>query len=340
MAIHPSRDMSLVTNPDQPLTSEYHRRPLRETPDSPLLVFIPGNPGLIDYYVTYLDIIAKRFPTFEVLAISHAGYQTTGDFVADGNAGEREFFDLDFQVQHKYDVIKRHIDGRRRDLYFLSHSVGGYILQRVLRLILQDKAMDVSVKFVGLICPTIVDIAKSQSGVFFTRLFAAPAIPITVWMVVLLHWVLPRFLALSIIRHILAKPVRSDALLLQAYENAVQTTYRLYELKRIVWQALTLAREELRVIHRDDDFNDWFFRELPQSGVYVWSFFAMLDYWVHDNTRDYILARYHDEQVPNLRFEVGEPDEMGVAIGHSFCIDQTVEFANITCEAFRRNKLA
>lgn len=314
----------------------YQRLSAKHSDNSPLLVFIPGNPGLIDYYITYLDIIAERHPEFDILAISHAGYQTSGDYLTDGNTGDQTYYDLDYQVAHKVNILKEQILNGHTDLYFLCHSVGGYITQRVIRRLLKDKEVKdlVNVRFIGLICPTIVDIAKSQSGIYFTRLFSLlPLVQVCVLLITVLQWILPAAWARSIIRKfIIARPRLTDGKLKESWENSLDATFKIYLSKRIIRQTLTLAKEELEVIHRDDEYNDWFFLDLPQShGTKIWSFFAILDYWVHDNTRDYILSRYHDLENELVHFQVGDLDNDEVkAITHSFCIDQSVEFAEIT----------
>ena len=328
----------ISTNQEHPLTTEYHLNSSSGSENSPLLVFIPGNPGLIDYYTTYLDLIGDEYPEYDILAIGHAGFQTSDDFVM---AGKKDvtFYDLDFQVRHKCSIIKKHVLLGHTRLSFLCHSVGGYITQRVVALLLKDEEVKhlIKVEFVGLICPTIVDIAKSDSGVFFTKLFSLlPVVQLAVCLLAVLQTVLPDSLARLIIsRFVISRPRLKDAKLIELWENAVDATYKIYKLRRIARQALTLARQELQVIHRDDEMNDWFFHEIPTTHqIKVWCFFAESDYWVHDNTRDYILGRYHSQDNRNVQFQVGEPStEHTHAITHAFCIDQSVEFAQITCAA-------
>lgn len=335
--------MSLITSTTEPFTTLYHREPLHASDNPPLLVFIPGNPGLIDYYTTYLDLVAKQHRHFEILAISHAGYQTSDDFE---KITESEVFDLDYQVNHKCRVIKDHILATRGEkkveVSFLCHSMGAYIMQRVAKRLVYDADFNrlVDIKFVGLICPTLVDIAKSLLGQYFTTLFNwLPLVHVAVYFIILLQWVLPNLVAESIIRKkIIAKPALSDKDLVESWNNAVTATMKIYKSTKIVRQTITMAKEELNKIHRDDEFNDWFFNELPATGAQIWSFFAPFDYWVHDNSRDYILTRYHDALNPHVRFVIGDADtEEKKAINHSFCIDQSVEFAEITCAALSKS---
>lgn len=334
-----SQLMSFKTNSNHPLTSEYYISSSSKIDSSKLLVFIPGNPGLIDYYVTYLGLLAESYPDFNILAISHAGFQTSDDFVKDGNLEECKFFGLDYQIDHKYLILKEQILAGNTELYFLCHSVGGYITQRVVKRLLQDKEIEpiVKIHFIGLICPTIVDLAKSHSGIAFGRLFSIlPVVTAALWLLKILNWILPQSVARSIIRNfIIARPVLDSPQLVESWNNSVEATFKIYQSPRIVYQALTLAKEELSTIHRDDELNDWFFKELPAShGTIVWSFFAFKDHWVHDNTRDYILSRYYAHDNSRVYFEVGNAtNEHSHAITHSFCIDQSVEFAQITQKA-------
>lgn len=331
--------LAIQTNKDFPLTSECWIKSKSLQPCSRLLVFIPGNPGLIDYYVTYMHMISEKYPNYDILIVGHAGYQTSDNYVEAGNEQHPEFYTLDYQVNHKVEILKKQILKGNHTLSFMCHSVGSYITQRVIKKLLIDEDVKnvLKIEFVGFICPTIVDIAKSESGVLFTKLFnIIPVVNFAVWFILFLQCILLDSWAKAIIRRFaIDKPTSTDTLLKEAHENAVNATFKIYKSPRIVRQALSLAREELNVIHRDDKLNDWFFETLPQSfSVKIWCFFAFSDYWVHDNTRDYILGRYHNLENKRVVFQVGDDHKLDQkSIGHSFCVDQTVEFAQITLRA-------
>lgn len=337
--------IAIYTNENYPLTSEYWIDANPSLPSAPLLVFIPGNPGLIDYYVTYINAISKKYPQYDILVIGHAGYQTSGDYVKDGaQPGHPEFYNLEYQIQHKVDILKKHVLEGHIKLSFMCHSVGCYVTQRVIQCLLGDKEISdkIHVEFVGFICPTIVDIAKSDSGVLFTKLFnILPVISIAVFFVRFLQLLLPDSWARAIIKnYAIDSPALCDDILKEAHVNAIDATFKIYKSPRIVRQALLLAREELNVIHRDDEFNNWFFEKFPETtGAKIWCFFAHSDYWVHDNTRDYILGRYHDLENMRVRFQVGDSDQKETkAIGHSFCVDQTAEFVEVTLAVLKSMK--
>ncbi|KAK6456578.1 uncharacterized protein RJT20DRAFT_128521 [Scheffersomyces xylosifermentans] len=330
--------MSLESYPKQPLTSVYRKEAItkKENGISSVLVMIPGNPGLVEFYVTYLELIQEEFPQLELFCISHAGFQTTEPITTK----EFKFYDLEFQVKHKVEVLADLIHQKLEDgnkiveLYFLSHSVGSFIHQKVIRQLLEDDSLQGKfvVKFTGLICPTIIDIAQSQNGTLFTKLFAY--LPV-VWLLVFFSRFINFIWSEAKIRRILGnhfveKPKKADAPSLESWQNSVTGAYKLVSSERLIQQAVTMAKQEMKVILTDEAINDWFFSKLPDTKI--WVFFATKDYWVHDAARDYLLARYHDSDNKNLLFEVGDVED---PITHSFCVHQSVEFSLLTIQALR-----
>ncbi|KAK6462410.1 hypothetical protein DFJ63DRAFT_154391 [Scheffersomyces coipomensis] len=314
----------------------HHKPPIEKDPTSnDLLILIPGNPGLVNFYICYLDLIQQQFPNFEILCISHAG--------CDPNSYELfKFYGLKDQIVSKYEIIKKFVMDNeystKYNLYFLSHSVGCYINQRMVKLLLDDMSLvsHVDIKYVGLICPTIKDISKSVSGVRITKLFNYTPI-ITVLSI--LSSVLTRLLSdnylLGIIEHyhIIKKPALVDFVSQLNYTNSTLGALNIVSKSHIVKQVLTLACEEMKLINEEKDINDWFFHDLG-SKVKVWVYFADSDHWVNDKTRDELIKDYYDEDNHNnIRFELGKSDD---GITHSFCIDKSVEFARITTNAIRR----
>lgn len=334
--------MAIQTYQETPLTTIYHKAPLQVSDTNQFLIFIPGNPGLIDFYTTYLDLVQKKYPTLEILAISQAGFQTSDDYLKAHKERPFRFYNLEYQIEHKLRIIKQFVNQSTADvteLLFLSHSVGCYMTQRITKKLLKDPQLrgKVKIKFIGLITPTIVDIATSESGQLFTRLFDwLPAIQLVLFFVTILRFILPTAIVHKIIDHaVIAKPNLKSKDAIESWENSKLAAFKIFLSNSIIKQALTLAREELIEIHKHEEVNQWFFNELSQTtAVKIWSFFAIKDHWVHDSTRDYILSTYHDSENKNLKFELGNIDsEVSPAITHSFCVDQSVEFSEITCQA-------
>lgn len=324
---------SLSTLPSFPLTSIYHIPPLKESKENNVLIFIPGNPGLVEYYITYLNLIHQQYPMFEIYCISHAGYQTTDDYLEEGSK-KYPIFDLQFQVQHKCSIINNIVEQKSGDvnLYIMAHSVGSYITQRVVKNL--SDSPKINLKFIGFICPTVINIKESSSGQRLVWLLKW--IPV-VQLAIVFSWILS-FLPVNFIkwifrRCIFSSPVVESKDTKEALENSVDASYKLVRSSRIVKQALTMAIEEMDMILDDSELNHWFFKELSKQGTKIWTYFAFEDYWIHGNTRAYILTQFHDDSNPNLSFQIGMVDD---GITHSFCVDQSVEFSQITLEMFTK----
>lgn len=318
-----------------PSTSVYNVPPKVNGHNS-VLVFIPGNPGLVEFYTTYLNLIQKKYPTLELFCMSHAGYDTLTEAI--GNPFT--LYDIDFQIEHKYQILKLLIlekteNQKSVDLFIMAHSFGCYVLPRTIRKLLDDKQLDgrFKIKFIGNICPTFTDIAISDSGVTFTRLFAV--LPFLADIAVLVSAFLQWIFTEAILRHIIgakfvARPKEEDDALLEGWENSVTGCYHLFRNTNIVKHSLKLAKHELEIIGKDEEkIYDWYIEEFPDvHDCVLWNFFAGSDHWVHDSLRDAILKRYAHEKNRNVQFIV---DSTGIT--HSFCVNQSVEFSKITVEA-------
>lgn len=196
--------------------------------------------------------------------------------------------------------------------------MGAYVLQNVVKRLSDDPKLDF--RFAGLICPTIIDIAKSGSGELVTRIKAkVPIVQPVVAVASFLKLVLPTSLARGLVQATVKKGKSEDG-----YRNAIEACWKIFSSPRLIRQALGMAEEEMDHIKYDKALQDWFFNEFLKK-CQIWGFFAATDHWVADSTRASILE-YSQKTV---RFQVETlPD-----ISHSFCVDQSVEFAAVTLEA-------
>lgn len=338
--------MSLETYPHKPLTTVYRKPAIKSDSNAKsVLVFIPGNPGLIEFYMTYLNTIQLQHPQFEIFGIGHAGYQTT-DNILHEKPKTCDYYDINYQIEHKYDIIKKYIldnydedEGNKVEIFFLAHSMGAYVVQRVTKKLLDCQILydKFEIKFTGLICPTIMDISKSSNGVTFTKLFNyLPLITI----LVLISKVFSFFLTDSSLKRIIRnkyisnehKPLKGktpeqELIIQESLDNSVTAIFDIFKSERIIRQSLLLAQDELKEIGTLQDFNDWYFSNVKN----VWSYYAISDHWVGDPTRDYLIRRYHNPK-NNQIFDVGKELD---AISHSFCVHKSVEFAEITVDKLR-----
>ena len=327
--------MTLKAFPHEEYTSIYHKNPLNHSESvRPLLVLIPGNPGLVDFYTVYLNLIQERYPNLEILCISHAGFKS--DVHDINNDSTFTYYNLEFQIEHKIDILKYFIlnDDRQTELNFLSHSVGSYVTQRVVHRLINNDVLQnkIELKFVGLICPTIIDIGKSSSGQLISKMFAyIPIIQIALYLSILMNSIFPEsFVKLIVKNVVIDKPSYINAASEESIENSTIGALKIFKSKNIIKQALNMAKEEMKVILKDDEFNDWFFKSLPsKSDIRIWAYFAHADHWVHDTTKDYILTRYHSNTNKKLSFQIGDIED---SITHSFCVNESIEFSQITNE--------
>lgn len=327
--------MSVTYINTTPKTPVYHKPSKLTTkqPTKDILILIPGNPGLVDFYISYLDLIHEKFPNFEILCIGHAG------FIKSKN--NKKIYDLEFQINHKYDILKQLILSKNEqgivpNFYFLHHSMGSFVYQRSFQKLYQDKSLKdgFNVKFSGFITPTITDIASSSNGKKLTTLmnWRIPIIQIALFFSFIVG-LLPDFIIRTLIKyHLITSKIGNKQIDNNSCENSIEGVYKILESSTVINQALSMAQEEMRYIGLDIDINDWYFKNSDKLGIKNWLFFAKNDHWVHDETRDFLIDRYHDD-----KFTICEIcNDLENPISHSFCVTQSEEFAKITINRIKQ----
>ncbi|ODQ63840.1 hypothetical protein NADFUDRAFT_47655 [Nadsonia fulvescens var. elongata DSM 6958] len=260
-------------------------------------------------------------------------------------------------------------NAKNRAIYVFGHSVGAWIAQRVavrlsqerLPLTVKSKSKskskpkpkpNIDLKFVGLITPTLIDIAKSEKGeklcwwsskieksvpglsmaniAFTTSKFVSSCVPLS-WQKRLITWVMGR----DIKNHV------------------VQATIKLLNRPDICHQCLRMAKEEMIRINSEFEPKDiegfWPSKSGPQTdseteldsspasttgsmnGVKIWIWFASNDHWVSPASRANLIERY--TFMDNMLMEVGKGAmnmESLADVEHSFCVRKSEEFADIT----------
>lgn len=162
--------------------------PASDSPTESLLVFqITGNPGLIEYYRTFLtlcfDNLRTKYPDrrIKVTGTSLRGFgvqhhERHQSLSHDNNPDGP--YDLEQQIEHIGQMLERAIESQTRPnattkVVLMGHSVGSYILLEVLRRRKQSPStqqLSNDAKVIGGIClfPTVTHIAKSPSGKKFS----------------------------------------------------------------------------------------------------------------------------------------------------------------------------
>ncbi|EIW81134.1 hypothetical protein CONPUDRAFT_137213 [Coniophora puteana RWD-64-598 SS2] len=144
------------------------------------LLFVPGNPGLAEYYRTYLGEVhrlvneAESQNGLEIVCVSQLGH----DAASDGfNLEHEEVVNVDAQIKHKASVLDslaaRWSDTRGPPPRIIlgGHSIGAYMALEVVR----RKLNTVPVDAVHLLFPTVHHIGQTPNANKLAWLFRAAA---------------------------------------------------------------------------------------------------------------------------------------------------------------------
>lgn len=155
--------------------------------DRLVLLFIPGNPGVIEFYREYLHclfaLISQHEPNLDIMAVQHAGHGTvpsttefdhiiSTEYLSDkelfirrnGMKGDSLFgyghgcYTLKEQVDHKCALIDEVLCTEGTRLVLIGHSVGAYMAVECMKRFEEDVEF-----FLGLF-PTIENIGKSTKA--------------------------------------------------------------------------------------------------------------------------------------------------------------------------------
>lgn len=328
-----------------------------------LVYFLTGNPGLIEYYRTFLthlygllshNTASDRAVEFHVFGRSLSGFQVDRADIKTLKWRKAPPYGLQDQIRHAEDEltelveeIKSQGDGGAQDVrvILMGHSVGAYLALEIIRRLRAHGLAgdDFETRIVGAVVlfPTIVDIARSESGIkaapFLKNASFATFIAL---LTSLLTCLLPTALLTTLLARFLSLPA-----------DAAHTTAAFLQSPHGVHQALHLARDEMFQIDTDIwDEEIWGAppdappTPHPHPRPALRFLFARQDPWVADATRDaLVLGR-------------GRPEGVGAGAGaqdwkpvmevdqregwpHSFCIRHAVPVAE-RAAAFVRDIIA
>lgn len=134
------------------------------------VLFIPGNPGLVSYYIIFLHLLhssltsnAPKTTAVSIYARSLGGFE-----LSPTHAGATPPLSLHDQIIHVESTFLAHLfstaPGRVHKLILIGHSVGAFILLELLRRGRLTSASPAKVAGGILLFPTVVDIAQSSNG--------------------------------------------------------------------------------------------------------------------------------------------------------------------------------
>lgn len=285
-------------------TSILHIKPKSSAQLSPLFIWIPGNPGIVQYYEEFLNLLHEKYDFLEILAVSHAGMAVEDP---DLQKHKATIYTLEDQIQHKVEIINQ-FSAKDRPLIIMGHSVGAYMAQHV---ILDEKLVGKVIKL-GLITPTIVDIHRSQKGTQLTRAFYwFKYLPgLTAWASdILFNRLLSDMFADRIISFVMG--AKKDS-------APVNTSKSLLQHSEILRQALGLADLEMQQIRGCWPFQKKLIDHCNSNNIETKFVFSGNDPWVSDATRDALIVFYRENyRDRNLEISVSAD------IAHSFIIEHS-----------------
>jgi len=132
---------------DQPLQSDK------------LIIVIPGNPGLIGYYETFMAAIHENLKgKFVIWGIGHGGHEQPSGVDLPCINKYPDLFTLDGQIKHKISFIDSYVTSGVK-LHLIGHSIGGKIAAELVKHYCNDYDINAYLLF-----PTLERMAQTPSG--------------------------------------------------------------------------------------------------------------------------------------------------------------------------------
>ncbi|GAA5909021.1 hypothetical protein JCM6882_004970 [Rhodosporidiobolus microsporus] len=202
-----------------------------------ILVFIPGNPGLVSYYRFFLTSLRAALPSplresTEMYALGHLGHSTSPGAGGKGFKPQEQA-SLEEQVEDKIRFVdelkKQHAFGEEggAKVVLLGHSIGAWVGLQIL------KTRPTLIHALHMLFPTISHMAQTPNGRTLSPLFSS--------------WTLrPVFYSTSALSYLpTALTSRLVSLLTGHSGSGAEVTTQLVSSPSTVVAALTMAREEL-----------------------------------------------------------------------------------------------
>ncbi len=294
-----------------------------------LFFFIPGNPGLIDYYIPFFTALRSRFDRVESQNSRVALHIHSENLIGFADEDHEPFeatdqspFDLSAQIKHfvhRMSDVRRH--GKPYDrIVICGHSVGAYISLEVFdrHSKLSNDAQCSSLSSGILLFPTVSHLAQSSNGKKLEKIRTISFLDRNA------HWIAKRFVDL-VPASFLGFYIRQ---IMGFSHHAAEATLKFLQSRDGIWQALHLGKDELRTIKEDTWSEDLW--EISDSALAekhdvtkFFFYFGEKDHWVADEFRDaFIRSREEHGRREGPKHKQGKTQIMidQENIPHAFCI--------------------
>ncbi|EGF99132.1 Hypothetical protein MELLADRAFT_112941 [Melampsora larici-populina 98AG31] len=229
-------------------------------PPEVLIILIPGNPGLVEFYDEFLNNLYENLSSKnisnQIVCVGHLGHslnQSNSDlrYLKNFNLFSEQdgYANLKDQIRYHQDFVERIgglVDLEKTKVVLIGHSVGAHIAAKVL-----EKHPKIVHHLYGLF-PTLSQIGSTGNGKSMSPMFWPISLPILHCVQLLLSLILPRGILLSLVNLItlIGKP-KSERIALSI--NNLNTATQLVINSNTVAAALIMARWEMKEILEIDE---------------------------------------------------------------------------------------
>ncbi|XP_075057479.1 lipid droplet-associated hydrolase isoform X2 [Mixophyes fleayi] len=214
-----------------------------ESPPKLLFLIIPGNPGIVGFYRTFMQSLYSGFNgQYPVWALSHAGHcspPTGMDMTNDADDDQTEdVFGLNGQTDHKLSFLRENVPADMK-LVLIGHSIGCYIILEMMK-----RSADLKVLRSILLFPTIERMAQSPQGKVMTPLLCS--LRYIVYMPFYLLSFLPEVMKTSLVKFALRGINSVD-------EACVAASLNLFRMECAANAMYMGSQEMVKVMERDSE---------------------------------------------------------------------------------------
>lgn len=304
-----------------------------------ILLFIPGNPGLLEFYVPFLNAIYRSVnsdassssssssssspsstnntTSVTIFAHSHLGLSS---YIRLGSSDksyfswpEKSSVALRAQIQAHLEfldeLLATYDDDPTTRVLLVGHSIGCWLIQEMLK----ARATGALRPRVGayFLFPTISHIARSPNGRKLSLFFRPPWPRTLAYLALLFRHIIPLLFILRLLRS--SWPT-----------SQLRVVHNLLRAPAVIYASLTMANDEMETVR---ELDTEFLRDFAQNS---WFYYAEEDNWVGEQFA--VVLRV-------LR-GTGTPMESHMVIGrsgipHAFCINHSAEVASQCVEWMR-----
>ncbi|GHJ89399.1 hypothetical protein NliqN6_5801 [Naganishia liquefaciens] len=305
-----------------------------------IVVFFPGNPGLVEYYPPFLSKLQSLIPrSYGVLSMGHVGHSLSLSF-------QTQALTLNEQVLVKVDLVtklRQEVDawaqesgyeGAPIQIGVMGHSVGAEIAVQTMRAV-ESESPSSAITASFLLFPTLAHIARTPNALRLAPLFRSPLLELVP---VLLMLFKPIFLLINLVYYLFPSTRNAQSSSIYA-PNPITVT--MLETPIVVSHVLRLARSEMQTI-RDPDL-DWYRKNGQDGNGRVFSYWGANDGWVGREGDAVKVALRGEQEQASAGEEVTRLIECKDNIPHAFCLAHSdfiaSKVADWVTHAFKQKRL-